>query len=157
MGGFVNENEGVDEAAKRILYQLTGLDKIYMEQLYCFGDAERDDGGRVISVAYFALIRADDYDGVLMSQYHTQWFDLDELPKLIFDHKKMLQMAKEKLQQTVIEAADELDLFVDHALPDDVVLDSDEWRIKAVLYPDGAPQEQYRAADGAPDTPWMEK
>jgi 8-oxo-dGTP diphosphatase len=101
MGGFVNANESVDNAAKRILFQLTGLEQIYMEQLYCFGDTERDKGGRVISIAYFALIRADDYDGVLMSKYHAKWFGLDAVPKLIFDHEAMLEMAKGKLQQKV--------------------------------------------------------
>ena len=57
MGGFVNKAEGVDDAARRILYELTGLDRIYMEQLHCFGDTDRDPGSRVLSIAYYALIR----------------------------------------------------------------------------------------------------
>ena len=56
MGGFVNMNESVDNAASRVLNQLTGLSDIYMEQLHCFGDVARDTAGRVVSVAYFALI-----------------------------------------------------------------------------------------------------
>lgn len=101
MGGFVKKEESVDDAAKRILFQLTGLEKVYMEQLHCFGDVKRDKGGRVISIAYFALIRADDYSAMLMDKYHASWFDLDKVPKLVFDHAKMLEMAKERLQQKV--------------------------------------------------------
>ena len=61
MGGFVKETESVSNAAGRILNELTGLGDIYMEQLYCFGDADRDPAGRVVSMAYFALIKIDDY------------------------------------------------------------------------------------------------
>src|SRR3990170_7776273 len=54
MGGFVNKDENADEAAIRVLYQLTGMKNIYMEQLYTFTDVDRDSAGRVISIAYFA-------------------------------------------------------------------------------------------------------
>jgi 8-oxo-dGTP diphosphatase len=57
MSGFVGKDESVDDAAKRVLQQLTGLKDIYMEQLSCFGDVSGDPGGRVVSIAYFALIR----------------------------------------------------------------------------------------------------
>jgi 8-oxo-dGTP diphosphatase len=57
MSGFVGKDESVDDAAKRVLQQLTGLKDIYMEQLSCFGDVSRDPRGRVVSIAYFALIR----------------------------------------------------------------------------------------------------
>src|ERR1700754_4430765 len=56
MGGFVNTNENADEAAARVLYDLTGMKNIYMEQLYTFSDVNRDTAGRVVSIAYFALI-----------------------------------------------------------------------------------------------------
>ncbi len=102
MGGFVNQDESTDDAAKRILLQLTGLEKIYMEQLHCFAEVSRDRGGRVVSIAYFALIRSDKYSAVLQSKHKAQWFDLDDVPKLIFDHAKMLEMAKEKLQLKVL-------------------------------------------------------
>ena len=62
MGGFVQEDESVDDAAKRVLAELTGLDKVYMEQVGAFGDVQRDPGGRVVSVAYYALIKIEDYD-----------------------------------------------------------------------------------------------
>lgn len=101
MGGFVNEDESVDTAARRILYQLTGLSNIYMEQLHCFGDVGRDPAGRVVSIAYYALIKIADYSEDLMQEHHAQWFELANVPPLIFDHKKMLERAKERLQQKV--------------------------------------------------------
>jgi ADP-ribose pyrophosphatase YjhB (NUDIX family) len=102
MGGFVNANESVDDAASRILSQLTGLTDIYMEQLYCFGDVQRDPAGRVISVSYFALIKIDDYNEELMKEHNAKWFSLNKLPSLVFDHKNMIRLAKERLLQKVV-------------------------------------------------------
>ena len=101
MGGFVNSGESVDEAAQRILDQLTGLTDIYMEQLFCFGNVNRDPGGRVISIAYFALIKIDDYTKELMDTHNARWFELNKVPGLIFDHKQMVKLAWERLQQKV--------------------------------------------------------
>jgi 8-oxo-dGTP diphosphatase len=101
MGGFVNKNESVDAAASRILKNLTGLTDIYMEQLYCFGDVNRDTAGRVISVAYFALINIANYSNQLQDDHEAHWFPLNKIPSLIFDHKKMVDLAKERLQQKV--------------------------------------------------------
>jgi len=101
MGGFVTHDEGVEDAAERILNQLTGLSNIYMEQLSCFGEVDRDPGGRVISVAYFALINIADYGEELMQRHNAKWFDLKKIPSLVFDHKKMVVLAKERLQQKV--------------------------------------------------------
>ena len=101
MGGFVRHEEGVEDAAQRILNQLTGLSNIYMEQLSCFGDVDRDPGGRVISIAYFALINIADYNDDMMKEHHAKWFELSKIPSLVFDHKKMVGLAKERLQQKV--------------------------------------------------------
>ncbi|MEP7277055.1 MAG: NUDIX domain-containing protein [Bacteroidota bacterium] len=101
MGGFVRETESVTDAAGRILNELTGLSDIYMEQLFCFGDANRDPGGRVVSLAYFALIKIDDYNVGLMKTHNAYWFELNKIPKLIFDHKQMVKLARERLQQKV--------------------------------------------------------
>ncbi len=101
MGGFVNEKESVNHAAGRILNELTGLGDIYMEQLYCFGDAARDPGGRVVSMAYFALIKIEAYTDALMETHNARWFELNKIPKLIFDHRQMVKLAKERLQQKV--------------------------------------------------------
>lgn len=99
MGGFVQEKESVDAAAKRVLHSLTGLPDIYMEQLHCFGDTDRDPGGRVVSIAYFALIKLDHYSEELMERHRAKWHPLDKLPSLVFDHKKMIKEAKERVQQ----------------------------------------------------------
>jgi len=101
MGGFVNKAESVNDAAKRILDALTGLTGIYMEQLYCFGEVDRDPAARVISIAYFALIKIDDYTEELMKSHNASWFELTKLPRLIFDHQQMVRLAKERLQQKV--------------------------------------------------------
>ncbi|OIR14193.1 NUDIX domain protein [mine drainage metagenome] len=101
MGGFVKGDESVDAAANRILDQLTGLTSVYMEQLYCFGDVNRDPGGRVVSVAYFALIKIDDYSEELMKQHNAKWFSLNRIPSLVFDHKQMIKIAKSRLRQKV--------------------------------------------------------
>jgi 8-oxo-dGTP diphosphatase len=98
MGGFVNNNESVDDAAARVLVQLTGLRDIYMEQIGCFGDIQRDTAARVISIAYFALIKIDEHSEELLAQFNAKWYDLDKVPKLIFDHNKMLKVARERLQ-----------------------------------------------------------
>jgi 8-oxo-dGTP diphosphatase len=102
MGGFVNSNENVDKAASRVLHQLTGLSDIYMEQLFCFGDTKRDRAGRVISVAYFALIKIAEYTEQLTAEHEAKWFPLGKLPSLIFDHKEMVAKAKERLREKVL-------------------------------------------------------
>jgi ADP-ribose pyrophosphatase YjhB (NUDIX family) len=101
MGGFVNANESVNEAASRILLRLTGLTNIYMEQLNCFGDVDRDPAGRVVSIAYFALINIADYSRQLNFEHEPRWFSLNDLPDLIFDHADMVRLARERLQQKV--------------------------------------------------------
>jgi 8-oxo-dGTP diphosphatase len=101
MGGFVNKTESVEEAAARVLNQLTGLDNIYMEQIGCFGDVGRDPGGRVVSVAYFALINIADYNEAMMKEHNAKWFTINKIPVLALDHKKMVTLAKERLQHKV--------------------------------------------------------
>ncbi|MBA4146421.1 MAG: DNA mismatch repair protein MutT [Cytophaga sp.] len=98
MGGFVQSNESLDEAANRVLKQLTGLKGVYMEQLNAFGHPERDAVERTISVAYFALIDIHQYENQLSDDYHPEWISLKKIPKLIFDHKEMVTMAKARLR-----------------------------------------------------------
>lgn len=102
MGGFVREDEGTDEAAIRVLHQLTGMQDLYMEQLCAFGDVNRDSAGRVISIAYFALINIADYNQQLQLEHEAKWFPLSECPHLIFDHAKLVSKAKERLREKVI-------------------------------------------------------
>ena len=95
MGGFVQENESVDAAAKRVLKELTGLENVYMEQVGTFGEVNRDPGERVISVAYYALINIDEYDHKLVEKHNAQWINIHDLPDLGFDHPAMIQKARE--------------------------------------------------------------
>ena len=101
MGGFVAETESVAAAAERVLYELTGLSNVYMEQLHCYGELERDTHSRVISIAYFALIKIADYNDEVLKKHDASWINLNELPELIFDHQQMVEDAKERLRQKV--------------------------------------------------------
>lgn len=101
MGGFVNKDENADKAAQRVLYDLTGMKNIYMEQLHTFSDVARDSAGRVVSIAYFALINIADYTSTLQAEHEAKWFPLNKIPPLIFDHKRMVLTAKEMLKQKV--------------------------------------------------------
>ena len=98
MGGFLKNNEAIDTAAKRILHQLTGLSDVYMEQLYTFGDLDRDPGARIISVAYFALIKINASDLELVKTHGATWVPISSMPRLIFDHSAMVSRALKKLQ-----------------------------------------------------------
>jgi ADP-ribose pyrophosphatase YjhB (NUDIX family) len=99
MGGFVQEGESLDDASKRVLFTLTGLSNVYLEQLYTFGDVHRDPVDRVISVAYYALIKINDYDREIVRRNGAQWFKASAYPKLIFDHDLMVQTAINKLRR----------------------------------------------------------
>jgi len=99
MGGFLKEEESLDKAAKRVLYELTELSEVYLEQLNTYGEVNRDPGGRVISVAYYALIRTDKYDEELIKKYGAKWFKIEDLPRLIFDHNDMVDVALRRLQR----------------------------------------------------------
>lgn len=92
-GGFVGQNESLTDAAKRVLFNLTGLDKIYMKQVGAFGAVDRDPGERVISVAYCALINVQDYDNRLLEKYGVEWVDINKLPRLYSDHNLMVKKA----------------------------------------------------------------
>jgi len=99
MGGFLGKSESLDDAASRILNQLTGLSNIYMKQLSAFGDVERDPGARTISVAYYALIKINENDRLLAEAHGAEWISINQLPALIFDHSKMVENALEALRR----------------------------------------------------------
>ncbi len=94
MGGFVQEDESVDDAAKRVLFELTGLTDVFMEQVGIFGKVDRDPGERVISTAYYALININEYDRQLVEQHNAYWVNINELPTLLFDHEQMVSRAR---------------------------------------------------------------
>lgn len=98
MGGFVQPEESLDEAANRILFQLTGLKNVYLEQLKAFSKPDRDPIERVIAISYFALIDIKKYNRQISNDFHAHWFSMENLPKLIFDHKEMVEAALNKLR-----------------------------------------------------------
>jgi len=100
-GGFVEENESLDEAAYRILRKLTGLEIIYLKQSYSYGATDRDPGARVISVAYFALTGISDINKELAEQNGAHWRSIERLPDLIFDHSSMVKRSLMDLQNQI--------------------------------------------------------
>ena len=100
-GGFVGPDESVDEAADRVLYELTGLKHIYMKQVATFGAIDRDPGERVISVAYCALINVKDYDTKLLEEHGVEWVELDKMPHLYSDHNDMVKKALTLLRRRI--------------------------------------------------------
>ena len=98
-GGFIQEGETADEAARRKLLEEAGLENIFLEQLYTFAEVDRDPRYRVISIAYYALVKSTDY--VLKAGVDTddvQWFNLDGIDDLAFDHNKIMDVAVERLK-----------------------------------------------------------
>lgn len=98
MGGFVQKNESLEQAASRVLRQLTGLNDVYMEQLHAFGETSRDPAERTISIVYFALIDLHKYEKQLSNDFHPEWVSLKKIPRLIFDHREMTEAARKRLQ-----------------------------------------------------------
>jgi ADP-ribose pyrophosphatase YjhB (NUDIX family) len=98
MGGFVQPTESCNQAAFRILKELTGLEGVYLKQLQVFSDPSRDPLERTVSVTYFALINIHDYEKQISDQYHAEWFPVNKFPKLIFDHNDMVNIARKQLQ-----------------------------------------------------------
>lgn len=100
-GGFVGVKESLEDAANRVLFQLTGLKEIYMKQVGAFGAIDRDPGERVISVAYCALINVKDYDDSLRERYNLEWVSMDSLPQLYSDHNLMVNNALKLLRRRI--------------------------------------------------------
>jgi 8-oxo-dGTP diphosphatase len=101
-GGLVQLNETLDTTAKRVLKQKAGLRGIYMEQLYTFSGLKRDARGRIVSVAYFALVDSGDFKLKTMDYYSDiDWVDVNKLPKMAFDHKEIIQYGLERLRAKI--------------------------------------------------------
>ncbi len=98
IGGFLKQNENLDQAAERILQTLTGINNVYMEQLHTFSKIDRDPAERTISVAYYALINIEEHNKELIQQYSAKWFDFPKAPDLIFDHNVMVRQAISRLR-----------------------------------------------------------
>ncbi len=89
----MRDNESLDEAALRILQELTGLHNVFLEQFHTYGAPERDPGERVVSVAYYALIKIAQHDQAALEAHQAHWIDIEKVPQLIFDHNDMVHRA----------------------------------------------------------------
>ena len=96
-GGYVRMSENLDDAAMRVLKEKTNVDNIYLEQLYTFGDPLRHPVARVITCAYFALIRAEDVN--VATTDDVQWHSIDDLPPLAVDHKEIIQYSLKRTRE----------------------------------------------------------
>jgi 8-oxo-dGTP diphosphatase len=102
-GGFILADESLETAVKRELLEETGIKVNYLEQLYTFGEPNRDPRQRVIAVAYFGLVKTGMYQELKASTdaANAQWFNIKQLPALAFDHKQILQVALERLKAKI--------------------------------------------------------
>lgn len=102
-GGFLLAEETLEEAVRRELREETGIEVNYLEQLYTFGAPDRDPRQRVISIAYVALVKSSQFQQLKASTdaENAQWFNFRELPPLAFDHKKILDIAIERIRTKI--------------------------------------------------------
>jgi 8-oxo-dGTP diphosphatase len=101
-GGFVRVDETLDAAARRELHEEAGLTSVFLEQLYSFGKVDRDPRERVVSVAYYALVKLTEHAAKAATDAaNAQWFPVSRVPKLAFDHTNILDAAVERLKGKV--------------------------------------------------------
>src|SRR6266581_1328525 len=101
-GGFVRVDETLDDAARRELVEETGLKKVFLEQLYTFGAVDRDPRERVVSVAYYALVKLSEHEAKAATDAaNARWFAVSKVPKLAFDHAEIVAMALARLKAKV--------------------------------------------------------
>lgn len=101
-GGWIRYNESIDDAATRLLTSLTGVSNIFLEQLRAFGEVDRYPGKRVITIAYYALINADNYSlSAGFTASDARWFKLHDLPRLPYDHANILKTGFQYLKHKV--------------------------------------------------------
>lgn len=105
LGGYLKKEESADEAAQRIVYELTTLDNIYLEQLKAFTDPKRVSDRRVVTIGYYTLVNREDYN-IKASQtvIEAKWYKIKDLPNLIFDHNEIFDFSLKQLQNRVRQA-----------------------------------------------------
>lgn len=102
-GGFVKMNESIDEAAMRKLREETGIEGVFLEQLYTFGEVSRDPRERVVSVAYYALVSLEGHAiEAGTDALAAAWFSIDDLPSLAFDHDSIVDVAIQRLKGKIV-------------------------------------------------------
>lgn len=105
LGGYLQKEESSDDAAQRILYELTSLDNIYLEQLKAFTAPNRVPRRRIVTIGYYTLVNREDYNvkaGLTLME--ATWHKINELPELIFDHQEILQFSLMQLRNRVKQA-----------------------------------------------------
>jgi len=101
-GDLINLDSDLDNSAVNVLKSLTGLNDIYMEQIRTFGRVDRHPFGRVYTVAYYALIKSEDYKVSAQSwAEEADWFPISKLPELPFDHNEIVEFAKQQLKMRI--------------------------------------------------------
>lgn len=98
IGSFVAENESTDEAAKRVLFEITGLKNIFMEELKTYSSVTRDPGARCISIGQYALISLSKKNKKLTETHGAEWLSIIDLPELVLDHQQMVADSLERLR-----------------------------------------------------------
>jgi 8-oxo-dGTP diphosphatase len=101
-GGLVGSDESVDAAALRELQEETNIGNIYLEQLYTFGEPDRDPRGRIITVSYYALVNWQQFQLKARQRVtEADWFPVRRLPPLAFDHRRIVDLALERLRNKI--------------------------------------------------------
>ena len=99
IGSFIQPTEPVLAAAARVLEEYTGLKEVFLEELGYYSAPDRDPGGRVITLAHYALLRIEEQDEALVQKYQAQWFEVGKLPPLVLDHSLIVEQALEQLRR----------------------------------------------------------
>jgi hypothetical protein len=105
LGGWVRKDESADDAAQRVLQELTSLDNIYLEQLKAFTNPDRVPDRRVVTIAYYTLVNREDYNiktGITLRE--AKWYKIKDIPNLIFDHDEILNFSLSHLRNRVRQA-----------------------------------------------------
>jgi 8-oxo-dGTP diphosphatase len=101
-GDFVRPDEDIDDASYRVLYERTGLNDVYLEQVHSFGSVNRHPSGRVITVAYYSLVDITHHQ-LQLTDNELHWHPVYELDTMAFDHKLILNTCLQRLQEKVME------------------------------------------------------
>lgn len=99
MGGFLHPNESLSETVSRVVLEYTGIQDVYMEQIGAYGRIDRDEGERVVSIAYYALIDMELFNDKLCKVHNAHWQEINKIEKLIFDHNQMVNDAIDILRR----------------------------------------------------------